>query len=307
MKKLFLLSSIAICVLTSCSEDHQNLEQTPSSINYPEELSNSNKKVPDSLQHLKEYLINDLKFKEDDIAFKNNEFILEDDMTISIEGLLYTIDFIKQQGIDLTAHYASNGCGAFSPSPVHAEFCPGKNCSHDDEIYEIAVDISGSVPFAWRQATINAMNNWNNLQNNRFTFILEDRNCDIRAWDGIEVYLYSSNNSATLASASLPAQVPGYAIKINTNSLSYASNNIPLFTRVMMHEFGHTIGYRHTDKTDGCFIPGSANSDGASLMNSLLIPNYIGQGFSNADINAHNLLYPSANNSARFVEFKCRI
>ncbi|MEO9510525.1 MAG: M57 family metalloprotease [Flavobacteriaceae bacterium] len=310
MKKLLLL---VICALFFFSCSNQN-EGTGTFPNPDDEISNidpsiQNAIIPDSLQYLKDYLINDLKFKKDNIAFEDNEFILENDMTISIEGLIRIIEFNKENNIDPTAHYASSGCSTFSPSPVRDNFCPGRNCSHDDEIYYISVDINGSVPQAWRQATINAMNNWNNLQNNRMNFILEDRNCDIRAWDGIEVYLYSTSSTSTLASAALPVQVPGYRIRINTNSSSYSTNDIPYFTRIMMHEFGHTLGYKHTDQTNGCFINGSPTTDNASVMNSTTSPSssYIGLGFSNGDITAHDLLYPSADNSARIVEFNCRI
>lgn len=298
MKKA-LLPFILALLLGACSHQNEGTE-------VPATTNEENTFIPDSLQYLKDYLTNDLRFNEKDIAFEDNEFILENDMTISIEGLIRTIEFNKENGIDPAAHYASSGCGAFSPSPVRDNFCPGRNCSHDDEIYFISVDISGSVPQVWRQATINAMNNWNNLQNNRMNFILEDRNCDIRAWDGIEVYLYSESSTTVAARAALPAQVPGYRVRINTNFWGYDTDDISLFTRVMTHEFGHTIGYRHTDETNGCFIDGSANTDSGSIMNSGGNLNSANT-FSNGDIVAHDLLYPSADNSARTVEFNCRI
>nr|WP_299069995.1 M57 family metalloprotease [uncultured Allomuricauda sp.] len=308
MKKL-LLPIAFVLFLCSCSNQN-DLTTAPQNVDADGSQFDSsleNTVIPDSLKYLKDYLIDELMFNEEDIAYGDSEFIIENDMVINIEGLIKIIEFNKGNGIDPAAHYASSGCSAFSPSPVRANFCPGRNCSHDDEIYYISVDISGSIPQAWRQATIDAMNNWNNLQNNRMNFILEDRNCDIRAWDGIEVHLYSESDTGVAARAYLPSQTPGYRIEINQNYWRYPTNNIPVFARIMTHEFGHTIGFRHTDETDGCFISGSANTDAQSIMNSQLNANLAGNGFSNADITAHDILYPSADNSARIVEFNCRI
>lgn len=305
MKKMLLILIVSL-IVSACSNESENYRsEIDISKSTVDNLLQENSILPDSLRYLKDYLINDLKFKEKDVVYQNDGFLLEKDMILTVEGLISLIDYNKVNGIDPAAHYASTGCGILNPSPVRANFCPGRNCSHDDEIYFIAVDIL-NIPNSWAQATINAINEWNNLPNNRVNFFITDRNCDIRAWDGIQVYLYSESNTNTIAIANLPVNgYPGYQIRINTNSTTYNSTNQNALTRTMVHEFGHTIGYRHTNETNGCFIPGSATVDGNSIMNSVLNPLLF--GFSDSDIDAHNILYPNANSSARTIEFNCRI
>lgn len=227
-------------------------------------------------------------------------------MIATVESLRNQISYNKKNKIDPTAHYASV-CRNSSYAPIRANFCPGRNCSHHDEKYRIAVRIGSNIPTAWRQATINAMNQWNNLPNNRIYFYTYNKTCDIREWDGITVGLYSESDETVAARANLPSQRPGRLVKINTNYWRYSTSNTPVFTRVMIHEFGHAIGYRHTDQTNGCYINGSTTTDSESIMNSQLNAGLAGNGFSNSDKTAHNLLYPNANSSARIVEFKCRL
>ena len=64
---------------------------------------------------MNKYLANDLNIAKKDILFENNEFILENDITITPENLIKMIQFNKEEMIDTAAHYASTGCNLYSP------------------------------------------------------------------------------------------------------------------------------------------------------------------------------------------------
>lgn len=150
------------------------------------------------------------------------------------------------------------------------------------------------------------MNNWNNLSNNKITLYLTNTSFCSR-YTGIKVVTTFNSDEDVIAAAFLPNSVgsPGHTIRINTNGSRYSSNDIPRFTRALTHEFGHTLGYRHTNQTNGSFINGSSTNDPASIMNSSLIASEIGSGFSSADITAHNLKYPNASAPTKDFDFSC--
>lgn len=305
MEKNLYLLAITLLLVASCNKDisfdNPIIETQDRNSKSNSFLENSGTMIPDSLQYLQDYLVNDLSFREDQIVFSNNEFILENDMIVSIDGLKKVIRFNKENNMDPSAHRETGEVFVLEP-------CSGRNCvqSSAKNIYSIAVKIASNVPTAWRQATLNAMNHWNNLSNNKIRFYL-DNNPYCSRFSGIRVQTYSENAPNTIARAKLPSVgTPGEYVKINTNGNSYSSNDIAYFTRALIHEFGHTIGYRHTNQTNGTFINGSASVDPASVMNSFVDSDFVGMGFSVADVTAHNLKYPNASAPTKTFTFKCR-
>lgn len=96
--------------------------------------------------------------------------------------------------------------------------------------------------------------------------------------------------TTTMAQAPQPRNTsgPGPWLHINPdyNNIGHSEK-----VYVIVHELGHTLGFKHTDGTDGTHIEGTPLRDPASIMNS----SYGGggwPGFSQGDIIAAQKLYP---------------
>jgi hypothetical protein len=155
----------------------------------------------------------------------------------------------------------------------------------DTYVYNIKFFLEASTPAEWKPAITQAIAEWN-------------------AVGGAKVHMSETTNSSQanvrvnsmyedanwVARAELPYSdaSPGHVLTINTkyNSMSAGEK---LFA--MAHEMGHTIGFLHTDQTDGALIPGTPATDPNSVMNSFVLP---WNGFTNYDKIALRQLYPSA-------------
>jgi hypothetical protein len=104
----------------------------------------------------------------------------------------------------------------------------------------------------------------------------------------IKVTSYLDASTSTVAWAYLPSWSGnvGPEVSINTH-YNYLSASYKIFT--MTHEFGHSIGFTHTDGSYGNLIPGTPEVDANSVMNSFILP---WQSFTNFDILAVRTLYP---------------
>jgi|GEM_PF-481727 len=152
----------------------------------------------------------------------------------------------------------------------------------DQYAINIKVYIDPTVPVAWVSATRSALFNLNTTTSKlRFSEVSSGSSADITIGT-------TYTQAPWVAQAYLPSsnQRPGNLITINTyyNSLT---SNVKEFT--MIHELGHTIGFYHTDQTQGIFIAGTPTTDANSFMNSFVLP---WNGFTPGDIIAINKLYP---------------
>jgi hypothetical protein len=153
----------------------------------------------------------------------------------------------------------------------------------------IKVDVS-DLNSSWEAAARAAMAEWNNLSS-EITFI-EGSPADITLISG---------GTPPCAVASWPDGSGGTGPTINvdeTNQTCGATAGTRL--RIMVHEFGHTIGFRHTNwvglgetaSPEGAIqIPATPATDGASVMNG----NTGGleySGFSSYDVIALHKIYP---------------
>ncbi len=153
------------------------------------------------------------------------------------------------------------------------------------------------MPADWAQATRDAMAAWNNLASNRITLV--EVNCGAMYSPyarGIYITL-GQFPPDTLAVATVGSHYNFKKIWINTNGTGFTSGDLARFTRVMVHELGHNLGYRHTDQTAGCQIPGTPANDNLSIMRSVVQPNWV-PIFSPDDIAAHNIVYGNVSNPA---------
>lgn len=169
----------------------------------------------------------------------------------------------------------------------------------------IFVGWASDLPQVWIDATKEAMTEWNNLLGCRITFVEHQSNYDIYIDNDDDIL-----NFYTIAAASypLPSGAPGPTIIINTDfdylyCNFHATSNIPprAALRNMVHEFGHCIGFRHTNwqalgepvGLEGAnLINGTPQTDDISVMNGET-GCLFWSGFSPDDIEAAETLYPA--------------
>ncbi|HVI47435.1 MAG TPA: M57 family metalloprotease [Chitinophaga sp.] len=142
--------------------------------------------------------------------------------------------------------------------------------------------IDPAVPDNWRDAIQGAVDNWNAVNGTRLgmSIVNNQASANTQVFMGYE-------DASWIARAYLPEQNsrPGVTVEINGryNDLDPSEK---LFA--ITHEFGHTIGFLHTDQ-GGTLIPGTPSVDPNSVMNSFVLP---WNGFTNGDIRATQVLYP---------------
>jgi len=172
----------------------------------------------------------------------------------------------------------------------------------------ITVGIDSSIPRTgkndWRSAIVSAMSKWSDLSNTSIKFVLSyDPNPDI--------LIKSDNNTlgaSTIAAAGFPFinGKPFNQILINFDFNNNTTVSESSKTYNMVHEFGHCIGFRHTNwdainepvvdesgiGPGAIYIPNTPSQDSNSVMNGQTA-SYSWNGFSTYDIVAVNYLYPT--------------
>ncbi|WP_298760088.1 M57 family metalloprotease [uncultured Psychroserpens sp.] len=168
-------------------------------------------------------------------------------------------------------------------------------------VTSMTVFIDNSIPQLgtdnWRNEIIQAMDDWSTIDDNcvDFTITLNSNTADI--------IVRSDNNSlpnTTIASAGFPTNnQPHNEILINLDFLSNMTVTTGQKRYNMVHEFGHCIGFRHTNwdaRGEGVgpvganLIPGTPNQDPNSVMNGGTAT-FTWNGFSAFDIIAADFLY----------------
>lgn len=156
----------------------------------------------------------------------------------------------------------------------------------------IRVNLDGLNAYpSWRNAAIDAMDVWSNVPGTA-----------LQLSEGSPAHIYVSTtyeNDDWVASASFPSNgLPGGVIVVNTKYIGIPSGQQ---VAAMVHELGHTIGFRHTDwdsrtpkepknPIGAVLIPWTPMTDSYSIMNRFLP--YTWLGLSNYDEVAVVELYP---------------
>ena len=166
---------------------------------------------------------------------------------------------------------------------------------------DIRIRISSNVPSNWATATRQAIANWNSSGS-------AINMTEVSSGEDITVSMANLGNPQAIAQAEFPSssgQV-GFRVRINTNFGSLSATRKE-FT--MTHEFGHCIGFRHTNWFDrnsngvSGDVPGDREPelglshiagtptglDGNSVMNAI-VANW--NGFGQFDLVAVRNLYP---------------
>lgn len=164
-----------------------------------------------------------------------------------------------------------------------------------EKTLEIKVKISDSFSNSgldkeWRDAINRAIQIWSSTESSIRITLVNTSDYDIL----IGKY-YNTLSSKVIAHGEFPRNgKPGSMIEINYSFNKTLSSSEKTFT--MVHEFGHNLGFRHTDwrtkeiiESPAYHINGTPEVDPNSVMNSTVAD---WKGFSNYDIIAIKKLYP---------------
>lgn len=155
----------------------------------------------------------------------------------------------------------------------------------------IKVNVDNTVPQVWRNAIIDAVDEWNDAWG-YLDFQVTYFNYSVNG--SVNVKMSNLDNSdLVVATCAYPNAYgkPGSPMHIRTGN-----DNMTHAKKVfaMVHEIGHAIGLRHTDQGQGTLISGVSSScknysDWSSVMQPTVSP---WAGFTNCDLEAYYALYP---------------
>jgi len=243
--------ALLVIFFSACSQKDKELKDTTPADNTAEMTS---------------YLVS-LGFDAQKIVYEKDRVVVESDIIMTIPELKARVEQWKKDG-------------ATGPQTEQR-----RNTYIVSNTYNTNVRfyIESSVPTAWRTAIQGAVNNWNAVNGTRLGMSI------ITSPSGVYTRIFMGFESANwIARAYLPTSNgrPGVSVEINSNF-----NSLPASQKLfaITHEFGHTIGFHHTNQTSGTHIAGTPTVDANSVMNSFVL-NWA--GFTAGDVLATQILYP---------------
>jgi hypothetical protein len=220
----------------------------------------------DNTAEMTSYLVSQ-GFDAQKIVYEKDRVVVESDIIMTIPELKARVDQWKKDGA--TGPQTEQRRNTYIVSNTYNT--------------NVRIYIESSVPSAWRTAIQGAVNNWNAVNGTRLGMSI------ITSPSGVYTRVFMGFESASwIARAYLPTSSgrPGVSVEINSNY-----NSLPASQKLfaITHEFGHTIGFHHTNQTSGTHIPGTPTVDANSVMNSFVL-NWA--GFTAGDVLATQILYP---------------
>lgn len=158
----------------------------------------------------------------------------------------------------------------------------------------ITIYVPSSIPSIWITPINDAITNWN--ATDCLVKLKKTSNANTANINFSTIYL----NSGVIARAYYPTAdgKPGHSVQINTKYNTGLTTLQRVFA--ITHEFGHNLGFPHTNQTDGSLIPNTPNSDPNSVMNSTVLP---WEGFTPYDIIAFGIIYPNHPGTSKFLRY----
>ncbi|WP_130735052.1 M57 family metalloprotease [Flavobacterium sp. J27] len=227
------------------------------------------------------------------------------------------INFGGKNILDMKEYYLVEGDMIIDKNDNYSRNYYTNNLVSNTKINNLKVIIDSSIPTtgtdSWHTAVATAINHWNNITNSKVSFtLIQSGVADITIKS--DTFLSPMLPNGVVAGAPTPPGNcnPGSYIAIN---LDYSNNvNVTELQKVftIVHELGHTIGFRHTDwkVQNESSLPGDnpiqyaayvPESDPYSVMISST-SNWSFQGFSAIDVKSIEALYPINNDIIIFPQ-----
>lgn len=294
-------------ILFSCQKNesaHSGEEKRSLSLAFPNVKKDNSLRylsdaVPEDIQEAFRFVADREKVPVSKVALYDNRILLvnSSDMSYPLQEVKEWIAYRKKQieNPSLATDQRMN-MHLSNPNGVGPVYCyiPKVN----NPRIRISIYVKPDVPADWKTAMDAALAAWHSI-NGKITFFYDQRlhPKDHYPLACIRIETFNDPATSTIAYAQLPAGGPGKYIAINM-SYNWLSPSEKIFTCV--HELGHTIGYRHTDQTDGQLITGTPVSDPLSVMNAYVAA---WNGFSSWDLFAHNKVYSGYALAANTCEY----
>lgn len=234
------------------------------------------------IEAMKQILIEN-GFPEDLIVYHGEYFLVDKDIAISLERIR---KMKKQLPLKQRQAHGGSGWGLVSLSNVQ----------------NIDVKAHSNVPTSWKNALQDAINHWNGISGARINMTyVTTGSADITVYTDDDAPIYNNLPSYVIAAAD-PAYNGNVGSEISINlGYAYAPGGSPTYlSKVynMVHELGHSIGFRHTNwssrgEGSATKIPYTPSSDANSVMNGGTANNNW-NGFSGSDKTASKVVYPTS-------------
>lgn len=232
--------------------------------------------------------LRELRIPDDNVRRAGDEIVVDGDVVF---------DRAMLEAIGRSAISAAGDSGRAHQASMSSSRIPRKA---QPTLIRVSVGQIATSP-EWLQATRDAIAYFNSTAGVSFSMQESEVSPDIR----VEFFLFQFDGSQNVYADAFAPNGDAFGAKVRINTDGPPSPTQDTRLRVMVHEFGHTLGFRHTNwdeafpfapaETADSFgvvqIPGTPNRDSLSIMNRFIPNGFTGWSF--FDLVAIRYLYPT--------------
>lgn len=255
-KAPLIMALVVITLMSSCSEETK------------EDIQDSTQGISDAkiIEYLAEngFHADEIEVGEYSVTYEGDQDYLKDDI---VDQMLNGTQYGEDEDLPTSLNTRQRGV------PMNNALTIG-SCSRGYVLWvsssildDIGPKTNRAIHLALKE--LNSLNNlgvnfWYTTDKSKATvFVGSDSDTDLFNTAGTSGFLNLSSASGKARVSS--AGKPGAYISFDEDLEGYPENSIK---SLVMHEIGHTIGFRHTDGSLDLHVPGTPTSDSQSIMNA---------------------------------------